>query len=500
VRPAGLPIVRIGISVFDMRSIATVVLFGWLINTSAAVAADHVWVIGGGPTPKDSQAQIELNVNWVIQVLKGYPGDRKVHVYYTNGRVSGDDVVLWQPPEESEKTLQPLARVFGEENANGDHYHSHKIPDVIAGTEVGELKPQLEQEFSKLKPGDRALIIFNGHGLHDRNDAAANTLRLWNDTRLPVYDMDLLLNRIDAQVPVRFVLTQCFSGGFERLVHPHAEDTLALSEANRCGFFAVSKDDEAEGCSASVNVGDYRDYTTYFFAALQGRFRTGEKIPVNPDLNGDGVVSLYEAHLFALSQAHSTDLPRSTSEVFLERWQPWYLRWTDTGAQPDNIYGRLARDVAKRNGLPDSGPALIRELQVRRQTLNAKLMRLLDEQANLAREIRTLQKEIRIDLGMRWPEVLSPYTLNFVHFLKTDLKAAQDFIVSHAHYPELVAKQNRNFAIDEEMLDVNRNIAQLDKILRLRELARLQSQFEQHASAQEREWYRRLKSCEEQGL
>ncbi|MHB8624033.1 MAG: hypothetical protein ACYC9J_05515 [Sulfuricaulis sp.] len=461
---------------------------------------DHVWVIGGGPTPQDSQAQIELNVNWIIQVLKGYPGTRDIHVYYTNGPASSKDVVLWQASSELKDTLQPLARVFGEQIANGNHYLTHEVPDVSAGTEADQLKPRLAQEFSALKPGDRALIIFNGHGLHDRDDSAGNTLRLWNDTRLSVYDMDQLLNHINPKVPVRFVFNQCFSGGFERLVHPHAEDSLALNGANRCGFFAVSKDDEAEGCSASVNIGDYRDYTTYFFAALAGHSRTGESIPVNPDLNGDGTVSLYEAHLFALSQAHSTDMPRSTSEVFLERWQPWYLRWIDTGAEPDNVYGRLAREVAKRNGLRESGHALIHEMDVRRLVLNSKLMALEDEQANLDLEIQSIQKEIRKDLGMRWPEALSPYTLNFVHFLKQDLNAAQDYIVSQAHYPDLVAKQNRSFAIDEEILHVNRDITQLDKILRLRELARLQSQFEHHASAQEREWYQRLTSCEGQGL
>ncbi len=483
-----------------MRITAAILFFSLLIVTASAVAVDHTWVIGGGPTPKDSQAQIEYNVNWVIQVLKGYPGAREVHVYYTNGREFGNDVVLWQPPKESEKTLQPLARVFGEEIANGEHYHSHQVPDVIAGTEAGELKLRLEQEFSELKPGDRALIVYNGHGLHDRDDAAGNTLRLWNDTRLSVHEMDQLLNRIDPQVPVRLVLTQCFAGGFERLVHPHVEDTLALNLANRCGFFAVSKDDEAEGCSASVNVGDYRDYTTYFFAALQGRTRTGELISVNPDLDGNGVVSLYEAHLFALSQAHSTDLPRSTSEVFLERWQPWYLRWVNTGAEPDNVYGRLAREVAKRNGLPESGRTLIREMKVRRLALDSKLMDLKEEQANLGLEVQAIQKEIRKDLGMRWPAALSPYTLNFVHFLKKDLNVAQNYIRSHPRYPDLVAKQNRIFAIDGEMLDVSRDITQLDKILRLRELARLQSQFEQHATVQERQWYRRLMSCEEQGL
>ena len=48
---------------------------------------------------------------------------------------------------------------------------------------------------------------------------------------------------------------------------------------------------------------------------------------MNPDLDGDGQVSLYEAHLYALRAGESADLPRSTSEAFLERWQPWYADW-----------------------------------------------------------------------------------------------------------------------------------------------------------------------------
>jgi hypothetical protein len=483
-----------------MQFLAILLGASLLLGITPVPAADHVWIVGGGPSLGDSQAQIELNVNWVIQVLNSSPGARQLHIYYTDGNAPGKDVVLWLPPKESKETLQPLARVFNEVNANGESYHSHQIPHVIGGTEVSTLKPDLEKEFSELKPGDRALLVYNGHGLRDSSDAAGNTLRLWNNTRLSVREMDQILNHIDPSVPIRFVFTQCFSGGFERLVHPRAQDTLELGEANRCGFFAVAEDREAEGCSASIKIDDYRDYSTFFFAALQGRTRTGQPIEVNPDRDGDGKVSLYEAHLFALSQAHNADLPRSTSEMFLERWQPWYLRWADTGAEPDNVYETMAREVARKNGLPEAGSALIHEMKARRKTLTAAMASLQDEQAALDRAIGALQKEIKNDVTLRWPESGFPYTLNFVNFLKKDLGATQDFILAHPRYAELVSKQDRHAALDVEMLRVNRDITQLDKILRLRTLARLQSQFERHATAKEREWYGRLMSCEGQGL
>lgn len=481
--------------------ILTILSASFMLGASPARALDHVWIIGGGPYPAHSEAQIEFNVNWVIQALNASPGARQLHVFYTDGGVPGRDVVLWQPPAENKASLQPLARVFGEQGANGEHFYSNRVPQVSGGTEATELRARLEKEFSELKPGDRALLIYNGHGLRDEADPAGNTLRLWNDTSLSVREMDQILSRIDSTVPTRFIFTQCYSGGFARLVHPQAQDTLALGAGNRCGFFAESEDRESEGCSASIDVGDYRDYSTYFFAALHGRTRSGEAIEANPDRNGNNRVSLYEAHLFALSQAHNADLPRATSEVFLERWQPWYLSWVDTGAEPDNLYGRIAREVARKNGLPESGPALIKELKARRRALAQKMEELESEDDNLSQAVKDLQKEIRKALGMRWPEALSPYTQNFVQFLKKDLDAAQDFIFSHPRYPELVEKQNRRATLQfEELSKMDRDITQLDKVLRLRKLARLQDQFERFASEEERGWYKRLQACEGQPL
>lgn len=484
-----------------VRHLVMALAAGAFLGAVPARALDHVWIVGGGPYPGHSQAQIEFNVSWVIQVLNAGAGARQLHVYYTGGPEAGRDVVVWQAPAESKATLQPLARVFGGFGPNGDRYYSNRIPNVRGTTEVSRLTAQLEQEFSALKPGDRALLVYNGHGLPGANDPADNTLRLWNDTRLSVRELDRIMGRIDPAVPVRVVFTQCFSGGFARLMRPQAQDSRELGQGNRCGFFAEAEDRESEGCSASIKVGDYRDYSTFFFAALHGRTRTGEPIDANPDRDRDKVVSLHEAHLFALEQAHNADLPRSTSEVFLERWQPWYLRWLDTGAEPDNEYGRVARTVARKNGLPESGPALIRELRTRRQALAEKMLALEKEKEQLGDEIKELQKDMRREVGLRWPEASSPYTQNFVQFLKKDLDAAQDFILKHPRYPELVAKQDRRAVLEyEELVNLDRDITQLDKILRLRKLARLRHQFERHASAEEQGWYRRLRSCEGQPL
>jgi len=190
----------------------------------------------------------------------------------------------------------------------------------------------------------------------------------------------------------------------------------------------------------------------------------------------------------------------STREVFLERWQPWFLRWINTGSEPDNVYSRLAREVAIKNGLPESAPALAGELRTRRGALAEKMLELGKDRRSLSREIHILQEEIQKEVGLRWPESLSPYTLNFVQFLKKDLDAAQDYILSHPRYAGLVVKQDRYAALMEEITGLDRDITQLDKVLRLRNLARWLSQLERHGTEEERGWYQRLQSCENQPL
>ena len=74
-------------------------------------------MIGGGPNPYASEAQIEKNVNWVIKVLQ-QSSTRQLHVYYTDGHGPGKDVKLWTKPKNTKEALQPLARVFDQERRN----------------------------------------------------------------------------------------------------------------------------------------------------------------------------------------------------------------------------------------------------------------------------------------------------------------------------------------------------------------------------------------------
>lgn len=480
--------------------------FAGLLLATPAPAADHVWLIGGGPEPQSSEVQIEQNVLWASRVLAAAPGKRALHLYFTDGAAPGRDVKLWSPAPETRAALQPLARVYGSHELNGERYRSHQIKNVSGGTEAGALREQLAREFSALHPGDRAFIVFNGHGQHHPADPAGNTVQLWNNTTLDVREFEALLVRIDARVPVRFLFTQCYAGAFARLVHPLAKDTLELAAGERCGFLAEGPDRPAEGCSAAINSDDYRDYSTYFFAALSGRTRRGERLPNDPDRDRDGRVSLYEAHLYALRNAHSNDLPRSTSEDFLERWHPRALDWSLAlesahGARPeDNPYFVLAAEVTQALGIVGTPAQIAQAIRRRVDAYRARQKALDQEQAGLEREIQAVQAEIQQALEWRWPEAGMPYTGAHRRFLQQDLAAAQEFILAHARYPELVARQTRHAELNDELLANERDQTQMEKVERLQKLGRLRSRFDRHASAATQAGYRRLLACERQPL
>ena len=476
-----------------MRKALLIILAASLPVT--ALAREHIWIIGGGPTPDDSQAQIEFNVKWVIASLRGLLPDAVVNVFFANGTGPEKATLEWRPADEG-TPLQPLARVFGDQAANGNAYREHRVPGVAGSTRADSLVPELERQFDSLREGDRALIVYNGHGSWHA-DRAENGLRLWGESHLSVREFERLLSHINAAVPVRFILTQCYSGAFERAVHPGAADVKTLAPGRRCGFFPVSANGESEGCSASLKIGDYRDYTTYFFSALTGRTRLGEPIAGNPDLDGDGRVTPFEAHLYAIVEGYSADLPRSTSEAYLERWQPWYLRWLETGGLPDNVYGRIARQLARRNGLPQDDPGLARALELRHRDLARRVSDTEAEGRRLESHVTAIQERIQRSLSERWPETLHPYTEGFRAFLARNLADAQSFIVQHPEYPHLVAKQDRFAATEIELMDLNRKTTQLEKIRRARMLARTLGQFQRLASGRDRSAYGQLRRCEE---
>ena len=475
-----------------MKKLAGVALLAAV--PAVLLARPHVWLIGGGPTPEAAEAQIEFNVVWVLETLDGIAPEAVVRVFYANG--NGPEMATREGrPRGDPDPIKALARVLDPDGGDNSIFRPHRVPGVLGPTTADSLIPALERQFRELKEGDRALIVYNGHGSWDP-DRSLNALRLWGESSLTVREFERLLSLISPAVPVRFIFTQCFSGAFERAVHPDASDVKVLASGQRCGFLAESSERESEGCSASIEIGDYRDYTTYFFAALTGRTRLGEPIEGNPDRDADGRVTPYEAHLYTLSHAYNGDLPRSTSEVYLERWRPWYLRWVTPRTLPENDYGRVARLLAQRNNLPEDGPALARAIERRHEELAMSTGALEAERQRLEGEVEGIQDRIQVALLDRWPELGHPYSEGYRTFLVRNLGQAESLISAHPEYAGLAARQERLSQVEVELIDRDRQITQLEMIRRTRMLAVTLQQFRRLASGADRAAYQQLQACE----
>lgn len=468
----------------------------WLLCVQLPVVAqDYVWLIGGGYNPDSSQAQIEQNVLWVSQLLKTLPGMRTQRIFFDDGDNPSNDVreqALLRAPG-----LEPLRRLFAHGHVAGYFYRNHAIAKVESGTERVVLVAKLEQEITGLGPGDRLLIVFNGHGSRNRRDPHGNRLWLWNNTSIDVREFDTLLAKVPPAVPVRFVFTQCYAGAFARLAPG--------PDGNRCGFLAESEDREAEGCAAGVDAGDYRDYTTYFFAALAGRTRLGAPLPVNPDLDSDGRVSLQEAHLYALRAGESADLPRSTSEAFLERWRPWYVDWRELlglrdKTPPDNMYVRLAQELGTKLELPTDDWASRRVLKQRRAELQSRARVLQRRQRGYLRQLQTLQHEIQQAVAERFPALGRVAQSETLTDTDAETRTLVRAIGAHPRYAELVRIQDAHATGEDDLLAIERSLSRLDMFQRLKRLAQWQRRFEIEASAVDRTTYGKLLACEQQGL
>ena len=474
-------------------------LLVFLVPVTQVLGQEHIWVIGGGPVADNSQVQIEFNTRWVQQILEQQKPGAKVQYFFTDGNEPGSDVVIHEEIVEWPPLKQSFERVFGTLVGKSARYRTHEVENVAGGTRLELLVPALEKGFSEVLSDDSVLLVYQGHG--DRNFIfpSKNSLKLWGDTRLSVEKLENLISVLPDTTPVRFFMPQCFSGGFSRLIYPDVNSSRP-PKPMRCGFMAEWDYEESEGCTGSVNEADYRDYTSYFFAALDGKTRTNKKLAGNPDRNGDGEVGLREAHFYSLAYGQSSDLPRSTSEAYLDQWQPWYLRWIESGEVPKNSYSLLAREVAANNNIELDGSGRINNARGVAEALLGKRRDLEKRLTHTRDKGGAVHQSIKATVLQQWPDARHPDTPSYAQFLEQDLVAAQNWILKHEEYSLLVKLQKDEEKLVRKLLDNKREITQLQKVNHLNRLAQLVEEFKRTADPVQQGIYNALVQCEERPL
>ena len=292
----------------------------------------RVLIVGGGPDLANNQVAIESNVRYVGKLL---PAGTTRTTLFSDGDPNHATVLYDDDTHEmpvGERILSLLSPYPADDASS--HYRKPNLGVSLDGAsrlpDVSKAFGQIAQEESADPGAHRLLLYFTGHGSPGRRDYENNVYDLWDESRNPalrdttnlsVRELAKQIARVPNDVPITVVMVQCFSGAFGNLLFEGGDPRGDMIKRDLCGFYATVNDRVAAGCTSAINEAEYRDFTSFFFAALTGRDRVGRRV-TGADFRSDGRIGGDEAFCYALIHDDSIDVPVCTSDVFLRRYAP----------------------------------------------------------------------------------------------------------------------------------------------------------------------------------
>ncbi|GAB4452832.1 MAG: hypothetical protein OHK0029_04530 [Armatimonadaceae bacterium] len=304
-----------------------------------------VLTVGGGPQPKMNQVAIESNVRYVDGLL---PANARKRILFADGKTTTPHVLYMQPEPAAGDTETAYRVVMEGSRTGSQRYRRPELPTIDGPAEL----PTLREEFERIagQSSGPILLYFTGHGERNRN-LNNNLFNLWMGTPpeetgpvdaermrelqaqsqaqsqaaprqssfLSVRELANQIKLLPENRPVTLVMVQCYSGSFANLLFEDGNPDSPLVNRPICGFFATTSDRPAAGCTPEINEADYQDFTSYFFAALAGKDRSGKPVSAT-DYDGNGTIGMEEAYIYALINEPSIDVPVVTSDQFLRRF------------------------------------------------------------------------------------------------------------------------------------------------------------------------------------
>lgn len=381
-------------------------------------------LLGGGAEPASNQVSIGQDLQLAQGSLAG-PG----LTLFASGEGAAV-AVLRDPPEPGDDIFAVLARLFGP--AGGDQLAYESASLHVDGPATAD--HALEVVRRALRAEGKPLLVYAaGHG--ERGETPAdNILSLWGGWQLGVRDLAVVLDDPATRRPMRLLSTACFGGGFAEMIFPRADALQGPRDgALHCGLFAAPWDDEASGCDPNPDRRMQQSYGVHLLRSLQ-EAQKGE-VPKRLDLDGDGALSLLEAHTRARIDARSFDIPTTTSE----RWLAQVAPATDNNPLPDGLLPEERAVVAQlgaRLGLADKGAAQDKLAQLD-SVLELSAQRMQAEQVAADDAYFAL----RIALLERWPFLDHPWRSDFAERVRQQstamLKLARDSQLAVAYRRQL---------------------------------------------------------------
>ncbi len=259
-------------------------------------------------------------------------------------------------------------------------------------------------------------VFISGHG--DRGQRAAdNAVLLWGGYDLRPHDIAKALAKTRGGRPVQFVITSCFSGGFAEIIFQDARSAQgpAAGPVRACGLFAAPWDRESTGCDPDPDRRKHDGYGLHFLQALRGNDKLGQPLGKQElDADGDGQISLLEAHTRARIMGRGMDLPTTTSE----RW----IRFVDPPDGPESDVWLPEEDAVIAALSPRlKGREAATELGARRGPMEALQERL----ATAKRAEQESYLDVAAHLLARWPVLDDPWHPDFATTLRQNRAAIE---------------------------------------------------------------------------
>jgi hypothetical protein len=502
----------------------TPVLLMVAVFASHAAARDYFLTIGGGASPQSNQLSLERNVFFYQRVLgeTGH-GEDPHDVYFACGNAEQRDLQIAEAGKEPPRVNLLLAQLFGREDELYQTYRPHELKNLKGPANRASITEWFNTTGKRLADGDRLFVYFTGHGsggpaggggrgrsatqptTAPASAAARNTtMDLWQDGGMRVTEFTSLLDKLGPKVKVVLIMVQCHSGGFGDVIFKGGAPGPVPAEAERCGFFATWHDRLAAGCTPDTVEENYREYSTYFLAALSGRTRTGQKVE-RPDYDGDGRTSLAEAHAYTQVTSETIDIPVCTSDVLLRQ----FSRTKDEKVK-DLITASTAFDRLCGLATPDRRAALeglSKSLGLKGADRAAAARTVADAVSRERREIERnkgrlnqeregLRKQLRAAVQAQWPEMSNAFHPAAVSAITREGGQIVKTIESHSAYAKWDKLGEEIDALAEKSFGLERKWVKAQRFLYVAESVALAANLEKVAGKLVQERYARLRAAE----
>jgi hypothetical protein len=437
--------------------------------------AANLLVLGGGPTPALNQVSIEQDVALAIETV-----GPAAAVLYSGGPNTLGVRVLDEARLKTPSLRVALGNIFAPREGRASRYR----PTTLRVTGAASPKNLTKALAAMPASADPFVLYLAGHG--DRGDnAAGNRLSLWGRNDLLSAELAVMLDDVDR--PVRVVGSMCFSGGFAELVFKAGDPGQGATERDRCGLFAAPWDLVASGCDPDPNRRSQEGFAVHFFNALRGTDRHGKKLPrTSIDFDGDGQVSLLEAHTRVQIVSESADVPTTTSGRWLEYVAPAGGRTEPVDLPEERV---VVETLTRRLDMT------VREADAQLRTALDRLA--LDEQAIIdgEQDIEVAYQALSAAMLARWPVIDDPWHPDYDAMLHTHTRAITDFLElsaeARAYFDALEQLETK----DAFLYQQQRRSAQLERLVRAAYTLEAAGQLKARGGA-EWETFRRLRQCE----